>query len=79
MSYIGYLNRQQKMIERGVLVDDFEDEEEGQSEDESQVSNENEKSKTATKTPVGGKDQSSTPMSKNQLLSNTVGANLPGL
>lgn len=39
------------MIERGVLVDDFEDDEEGQSEDESEGATENEKAKT--KTPAG--------------------------
>lgn len=38
MSYIAFLNRQQRMIERGALVDDFEDDEEGQSEDDSNVS-----------------------------------------
>ena len=51
MSYIGFLNRQQRMIERGVLVDDFEDDEEGQSEDESEGADENDKTKT--KTPAG--------------------------
>lgn len=29
MSYINYLTRQQRMIERGISIDDFEDEEEG--------------------------------------------------
>ena len=38
------------MIERGVLVDDFEDDEEGQSEEESDGADENEKSKTKTAT-----------------------------
>ncbi len=40
------------MIERGVIVDDFEDDEEGQSEDESEGADENEKA-AKTKTPAG--------------------------
>ncbi len=48
MSYISYLNRQQRMIERGALVDDFEDDDEQQSEDESEGGDENEKTKTKT-------------------------------
>lgn len=38
MTYISFLNRQQRMLERGALVDDFDDDEEGQSEDDSNVS-----------------------------------------
>ena len=53
MSYINYLNRQQRLIERGAAVDDFDDDEEGQSEDESNLSGEDNKAKT--KTPTGGK------------------------
>ena len=47
------------MIERGAVVDDFEDEEEGQSEDDSNVS-EGDKTKGPNKTP-GGKPDTITP------------------
>ncbi len=38
MSYIAFLNRQQRMIKRGALVDGIEDDREGQSENNSKVS-----------------------------------------
>lgn len=49
MSYINFLNRHQRMIEKGVSLDSFEEEEEQQSEDESNASDE--KSRT-DKPPV---------------------------
>ena len=44
MSYINYLNRRQRMIERGVLNDEefVEEEEDGQSEEDSMLSHEEE-------------------------------------
>ena len=63
MSYIAYLSRQQRMHEKGALVDDFEDEEENQSEDESEGNEENanEKTKTTTaKTPGNKADANKT-------------------
>ena len=60
MSYIAYLGRQQRMFEKGALVDDFEDEEENQSEDESEGNEENEKTKTTAKTPGNKADANKT-------------------
>jgi len=40
MSYINFLNRYQRFIEKGISIDDFEGEEEEQSEEESNASDE---------------------------------------
>ena len=40
MTYINYLNRQQRLIERGQMNDEFDDDEDdAQSEDDSEISN----------------------------------------
>ena len=54
MSYINYLTRQQRMIERGISIDDFEDEEEGQSEDESNFSDGEESPEKGKNSTKGG-------------------------
>ena len=59
MSYINFLNRQQRLIENGLVFDDFDDDQEGQSEDDSNSGDNKTKSKAspmkvneATKTPI---------------------------
>lgn len=59
MSYINFLNRHQRMIEKGVSLDDFDDEEEDQSEDESNASDE----KSRTGKAATAKDDTKTKQS----------------